>query len=76
MPESEPRLAQYRAASAKRRAARKAAGLPSESGPSGPGGRDTTAAERMRRLRERRKVDSRLPDSLEGAGTGSPGKIS
>lgn len=51
--------AKWREASAKRRAARKAAGLPSESGPSGPSGPSggkATAAERQRRCRARKKA--------------------
>ncbi len=58
------RRQQWRIASAKRRADRKADGLPSESGPSGssgknrpsgPSGGQATAAERMRRFKERNK---------------------
>lgn len=55
---SEHRKEQFRIASAKRRAARKAAGLPSESGPSGKSGGQSTAAERSRRYRERKKAAS------------------
>lgn len=54
------RRKQWRAASARRRAKRKAEGLPPESGPSGPSGPSggtATNAERQRRLRERRKKE-------------------
>ena len=54
------RRAQWRAASAKRRADRKAAGLPSESGPPGkdrPSGGQATAAERTRRWRNKKKLE-------------------
>lgn len=54
---SDRRREQWRAASARRRAKRKAEGLPSESGPSGPSGGSATGAERQRRLRERRKLE-------------------
>ena len=49
----ERRRAQWRAASKKRRDARRAAGLPSERGPSGG---TATNAERQQRFRERQKT--------------------
>ncbi len=54
----ELRRAQWRISSAKRRAARKAAGLPCSSGPPTPGrksGIDRKGGERKRRWRERQK---------------------
>jgi len=52
----EHRKAQYRAASAKRRAARKAAGLPSDSGPSGKA-KPETYARLSREYRARKKAE-------------------
>ena len=55
MPESEHRKAQFRAATKKRRDTREAAGLPRRT--PGPGGPDTTAAERQKRYRDRKKAE-------------------